>query len=449
MIDNFPAIRKIRLRVVLPLLLLLVVSSIDRVNISFAALQMNTELALSHREYGLAISAFFLGYLFFQFPSIALLKKYGARKWIFGSVLLWGMLAIGMVFVQGRTSLYVLRFLLGLAEAGFAPGVVYLCGVWMPKRYRAAAIGLTMLAVPVSVIIGGPISGWLMSLHGVAVPVSGWRWMFLAEGALTIAFAAFALKVVCNGPQDASWLSAAEKQWLHEQHSLDATGADNSLASIRAVFLSPSIWAAGGLYFVLIAGAYGILFWLPQVIRQMSNVTVFETGVISALPWIGIGLGMYFNARHSDRTGERYKHVIIPSLLCSVCLALATLTDHRLLALALLFVAGIGLGGAQSVFWTLPTNFLTQDVAGQGIAAISLCGNLGGLFGPFALGLILQASGSYRLPAFVMAALLVGGALLAVILRRGDPSIAVGNDKLPSVGARTKAVGVGIDVDAG
>jgi ACS family tartrate transporter-like MFS transporter len=362
-----------------------------------------------------------------------LLKRYGARKWIFGSVLLWGVFAVGMVFVRGTTSLYILRFLLGLAEAGFAPGVVYLCSVWMPKRYRAAAIGSTMLAIPISVIVGGPFSGWLMSHHVMALSVSGWRWMFLMEGVLTIVFAVLALKVVCNGPHDARWLSAAEKQWLHEQHALDATVANHGLASMRAVFLSARIWAAACLYFVLIAGAYGILFWLPQVIRQMSNVTIFETGVISALPWVGIGLGMYFNARHSDRTGERYKHVIVPSLLCSLCLALATLTNHQLLALALLVVAGMGLGGAQSVFWTIPTNFLTKEVAGQGIAAISLCGNLGGLFGPFALGLILQASGSFRLPAYVMAALLAAGALLAVYVRNGETSIATGIDESPAV----------------
>jgi ACS family tartrate transporter-like MFS transporter len=438
MIDNFPTIRKIRLRVVLPLLLLLVISSIDRVNISFAALQMNAELALTHKTYGLAISAFFLGYLFFQFPSIALLKRYGARKWIFGSVLLWGLFAIGMVFVQGTTSLYVLRFLLGIAEAGFAPGIVYLCGLWMPKRYRAAAIGSTMLAIPISVIVGGPFSGWLMSHHEIPLSLSGWRWMFFAEGVLTIAFALVALKMVCDGPHDASWLSAAEKQWLHEQHSLDAAASDNGLASIRAVFLSLRIWAAAGLYFVLIAGAYGILFWLPQVVKQLSNITVFENGAISALPWMGIGLGMYFNARHSDRTGERYKHVIVPLLLSSLCLALATLTNHQLLALALLFFGGIGLGAAQGVFWTIPTNFLTKETAGQGIAAISLCGNLGGLFGPFAVGLILQASGSFKLPAYVMAALLVVGALLAVIVRNGDASITISDDKSPTVGTRIK-----------
>ena len=429
MIENQAVIRRIRTRIILPLLILLVVSSIDRVNISFAALQMNAELALTPREYGVAISAFFSGYLIFQFPSIALLMRYGARKWIFVSVLLWGVLAIGMVFVRGTTSLYLLRFLLGVAEAGFAPGIVYLCGLWIPNRYRAAAIGLTMLAVPISVVVGGPLSGWLMSHQTIPFAISGWRWMFLAQGILTIAFAIFALKIVRDGPDDAPWLADADKRWLNEQHALDADSKGHALASMRAMLWSHKIWAAAGLYFVLIASAYGILFWLPQIIKQLSNISIFKTGVVSAFPWLGIGLGMYFNSRHSDESGERYYHVIVPLLLCSLCLAAATLVSDQVLALALLFVGSVGLGGAQGVFWTIPTSFLTRDLAGKGVAAISLCGNLGGLFGPYALGVILQASGSYKLPAYSMAALMVVGALLAAILRGNETVSRVSGEK--------------------
>jgi ACS family tartrate transporter-like MFS transporter len=203
------AVDKIRRRIILPFVLLLIVSSLDRANLSFAALQMNAELGLSPAQYGLAVSAFFAGYLAFQFPSMYLLHRYGARRWIAGSVLMWGLFALGMMFIEGAFALYALRFLLGLAEAGFAPGVVYLCSRWMPKRYRAAAIGMTMLAVPVSVVFGGPLSGWLMSIQN-PLGLSGWRWMFLAEGILTIAFALFAWKMFVDGPADARWLDAAD-----------------------------------------------------------------------------------------------------------------------------------------------------------------------------------------------------------------------------------------------
>ena len=417
------AIHKIRLRIIVPFVLLLIISSLDRANLSFAALQMNAELGLSPKAYGLIVSAFFIGYLAFQFPSMAILHKIGARKWIVGSVLMWGVAATAMVFVQSAESLFALRCLLGLAEAGFAPGVVYLCSRWMPKRYRAAAIALTMLAVPVSVIFGGPFSGWLMSLAN-PLGLAGWRWMFLMEGVLTLLFAIFALKIFVNSPADADWLSAQEKIWLQEQ--IDADDATSAAAGITAttnVFLSPRLWAAAGVWFVLIASAYGILFWLPLVVKQIAHRSVLETSVISALPWIGIGLGMYLNAKHSDITQERFWHVVLPVLLCSACLALATLTSNHVLALGLLFIGGLGLGGAQSVFWTIPTNFLSKEVAGNGITAINFCGNLGGLFGPFAIGHMREATGSFAMPVYMMSALMLLGVGLMMMVKGRKSSL--------------------------
>jgi len=348
---------------------------------------------------------------------MAILHKVGARKWIVGSVLMWGIAATAMVFVQTAESLFALRCLLGLAEAGFAPGVVYLCSRWMPKRYRATTIGLTMLAVPVSVIFGGPFSGWLMSLSN-PLGLAGWRWMFLTEGVLTLMFAVFAFKIFVNTPAEAAWLTADEKAWL-QQHidDDDATAASAGINSSAKVFLSPQLWAAAGVWFVLIAGAYGILFWLPLLVKQIANRSVLETSVISALPWIGIGLGMFFNAKHSDKTQERYWHVVLPILLCSVCLILATLTKNNVLALGLLFVGGLGLGGAQSVFWAIPTNFLSKQVAGQGITAINFCGNLGGLFGPFAIGHMREASGSFSMPVYMMSGLMLLGVGLMMIVK--------------------------------
>lgn len=421
MLEPLDTIARIRRRIVLPFVLLLAISSLDRGNLGIAALQMNAELGLTPSSYGMAASVFFVGYLLFQFPSMALLHRFGARRWIVGSVLLWGLIALAMVFVHGTVSLYLLRCLLGVAEAGFAPGVVYLCGRWMPARYRTAAIALTMLAVPVSVTLGGPFSGWLMSIAN-PFGLAGWRWMFLAEALLTLALAALALRLFVDSPEQAPWLDGAERDWLRQQIAHDdaiaaAEGERAGLAAGASPFRSPRLWAAAAVWFVLIAAAYGILFWLPQVARQLAVHSPFQVGLVSAVPWVGIGLGMFFNARHADRSQERFWHVLLPLLVCGAALSAATLPASSVLALALLFVAGLGLGGAQGVFWGIPNSFLSRDNARTGITAINFVGNLGGLFGPYAIGVVRQASGSFTLPIHAMALLLLLGALLLLGLR--------------------------------
>lgn len=421
MTEALHTIRKIRWRIVLPLVLLLAISSLDRGNLSIAALQMNAELGLTPSSYGMAASAFFVGYLLFQFPSMALLHRFGARRWIVGSVLLWGLIALGMVFVHGAAVLYALRCLLGVAEAGFAPGVVYLCGRWMPARYRTGAIALTMLAVPFSVTLGGPFSGWLMAIAN-PFGLAGWRWMFLAEALLTLLLAALALRVFVDRPGEASWLDDEELDWLRQQITHDdamatAEGARSGLAAGANPFRSPRLWSAAAVWFVLIAASYGILFWLPQVARQLAVRSPFQIGLVSAVPWVGIGLGMFFNARHSDRTQERFWHVLLPMLVCGAALCASTLPASSVVALVLLFVAGLGLGGAQGVFWGIPNGFLSRDNARSGITAINFVGNLGGLFGPYAIGVVRQATGSFTLPIYAMALLLVISALLLLGLK--------------------------------
>lgn len=420
MVDPRPIVGAIRLRVILPFVLLLVISSLDRANLSFAALQMNAELGLTPKTYGTAVSAFFVGYLVFQFPSMYLLHRCGARRWIFGSVLLWGLIALGMVLVRDASALNILRCLLGVAEAGFAPGVVYLCSRWMPRQYRGTAIALTMLAVPLSVTLGGPFSGWLMSIPN-PFGLAGWRWMFLAEAVLTIGFALAAWRLFVDSPEQAPWMAPAAKDWLRQQIAHDDAAAALEAGQGRGGGLgflrNPRLWAAAMVWFVLIGGAYGILFWLPQVARQLSTRSPFEIGLVSAVPWIGIGIGMYFNARHSDRSGERFWHVMLPLLLCGSCLIAATLPSSGAPALLLLFAAGLGLGGAQGVFWTIPTSFLPRDDARNGITAINFFGNLGGLFGPYAIGLLRQSTGSFSVPIYGMAALMLGGAFLLLALR--------------------------------
>jgi MFS transporter, ACS family, tartrate transporter len=341
---------KVRIRVLLPMLILTVLSSLDRVNISFAALQLNPALGLSAEQYGIAVGIFFFAYLLFQFPSMWLQRRLGTRLWILCIGVSWGLIATAMALVHNRTSLYTLRFLLGVAEAGLAPGVVYYCSSWLPRRYRAAAITTTMLAIPISVVIGGPLSGWLLS-HPNPLQLSGWRWMML----------------------------------------------------------SGAVWKVATVWFVLLLGSNGILFWLPLVLKQFSGRGDLAVGVMSAVPWLGLGIGLLANAWHSDRTQERSWHVAGAMLLGGLGLAAAAAFGAQGLSLALLFVAGFGIGAAQGAFWAIPGNLWSGAVLGAAITTVNLLGNLASLVGPYLIGWVRVHTGSFSAPAYGLAACLVLG----------------------------------------
>lgn len=411
------ATRKIRLRVLLPTLLLIVLSSLDRVNISFAALQMNAQLGLTSQLYGFAVGIFFVGYLVFQFPSTAILTRVGARRWITGSIVAWGAIAICMSLVRNAGQLYVLRFLLGAAESGFAPGIVYYVGGWMPQRYRAGAVAISMTAVPVAVIIGGPLCGWLMSGENL-LGVSGWRWMFLMEGVATVVFGLAASLLFVDHPQAARWLTPVEKEWLSTELARESKAAPREAAPFRLVFADARAWIAAGMWCAMLVGANGMIFWLPQALKQMSALSDFAIGVVSALPWIGVAAGMLLNAWHSDLRQERFWHLAIPLAIAAIALVAASATSIASVALLFLLSSGFALGSAQGVFWAVPTTFLGRSAAASGITLINLIGNLGSLAGPYAIGWIRSYSHSFAAPVWFVAAVLVGGALLIFPLRR-------------------------------
>lgn len=410
---------KVRWRVLAPIMVLIVLSSLDRVNISFAALQMNADIGLAPKDYGLAVGLFFVGYLLFQFPSTWLLTKIGARRWIAACVTLWGIVAAAMAFVRSAEELYVLRFLLGCAESGFAPGIVYYCSGWLPAKYRANTIAWTMLAIPISIIIGGPLCGWLMGVDNpLALP--GWRWMLLLEGAATIFMGCVAYFLFVDRPQDARWLSGAEKDWIaielarererQPPRALHASPARAAVADRRA-------WLAAGVWSTTLIGANGMIFWLPQIIKELSSFGAVAIGMVSAAPWVGVGLGMLVNSWHSDRTQERFWHVGLALLLAMTALCVASTLQPGALALLLLVVAGFGLGSAQGVFWSIPTAFLHPATAAAGITLINLVGNLGSLAGPYAIGVIRANSTSFAAPVWFVALVMGAGALLLAALR--------------------------------
>lgn len=395
------AYRNVMWRVAAPLALLIILSSIDRVNISFAAMRMNHSIGLSPAAYGLGAGLFFVGYLVFQLPSVALLKRIGARRWIALSVGGWGLVASAMAFVSLPWQFFVLRLLLGAFESGFAPGVVWYVSRWLPQSYRSRSIGLTLLAIPASVIIGGPLSGLLMSLDTRLF--EGWRFMFLAEGAATTFLGLAALWWFVDEPAQASWLSADERRAVAEE-----AAAERSLVKRETgiEWANPVLWLCALIWLALVTGANALIFWLPMLVHASGVERPLAIGFISALPWAAIALGMFANARHSDRSGERFRHLGFAALLAGVALGLAAAAGGSALALALLIVAGLGLGGAQSVFWTIPTLYLANERP-TNIALINLAGNASSAVAPAAIGWALQRTGSSALPVYVLALLLL------------------------------------------
>lgn len=419
------AVKKFRWRILLPVTLLIVLSSLDRANISFAALQMNDAIGLNPQAYGLAVGMFFVGYLLLQFPSTELLTRIGARRWIVACVVFWGIVATCMALVRAPMELYVLRFLLGCAESGFAPGVVYYTAQWMPERYRAHTIAITMLAVPVSVVIGGPLCGWLMTMH-TPYGLAGWRWMFLTEGIATVVMGILAYVVVVDKAADAKWLTDAERQTLQSQANVaPRTDSSSILQNIFLAAREGRLWLAAIVWAATLIGANGMMFWLPQVMKELSkqqglHFSDFELGVLSALPWLGVALGMIVNSWHSDKTRERYWHVAGGLVMAATGLSMAASTTG-LLALSCLFIAGLGLGSAQGVFWSIPTSIIDKTRAAQGITLINLLGNVGSLLGPYIIGVIRNQNTSVVGPtAFVTAVLLLGLVFLFLLRNRHE-----------------------------
>ena len=430
--------RKLALHLIAPLTLLTLLSSLDRVNVSFAALQMNAQLGLTPERYGFGVGLFFFGYLLFQFPHTFLLRRFGARRWVFGAVVSWGGVALAMALMRNAGHFYALRVLLGVAESGFAPGIVIMMSQWVPERLRASAIAGTMLAVPISVILGGPLSGWLMTAN-FRFSLPGWRFMFLVEGCLTVLVGLVAPLMFRDEPGKAAWLSHEEKNWLLAELDRDrARGLASAAASSapHEIFgARPArVWAAAGVYFTLMAAAYGIMFWLPQVIKQISGKGDFESSALSALPWIGLGAGLLSNAWHSDRTQERYWHIGLPAILAACSFAFGTKVGGGWVPLLCLVLGGFGLGGAQGAFWALPTSFLEPAAAVRGITLINLIGNFAGLLTPSAIGWIRARTGSFQAPVDALATVLAIGSILLVPIRRLDPLGAASQRRSPAIG---------------
>ena len=419
-------LRKISLRIVPFIMLLYFISYIDRVNIGFAALTMNKDLGFTSSVFGFGAGIFFLGYFLFEVPSNIILEKVGARLWIARVMITWGIISAAFAFIQGEISFYVFRFLLGVAEAGFFPGIILYLSYWFPARRRAQVVSFFMAAAPISTVLGSPLSSALLEMHGV-LGLKGWQWMFLLEAIPAVILGFVVFFFLTDRPEKATWLASDERDWLvstmNAEHAAKGAKAHHSiwsgLSDMRVLALSL-------IYFGTSAGLYTLGIWAPQIIRQF-DLSTMQVGLLNAVPPTVAIVAMIIWARHSDRTAERTWHVVIACLVAAVGLALAGLAGSVVTVVAALTLVNIGISSAKPPLWSMPTMFLSGSAAAAGIATINSIGNLGGFVGPTVIGWIKDTTGSFLGGLYFVAGLLCLSAVLTLLLagsRRTVPSVA-------------------------
>jgi ACS family tartrate transporter-like MFS transporter len=418
------ALRKVAWRLIPFMTLLYFVAFLDRVNIGFAALTMNADLGLTKAMYGFASGIFFIGYVLFEVPSNIVMERVGARLWIARIMITWGLLSAGTAFVSSPQQLYVLRFLLGVAEAGFFPGMILYLTYWFPAASRARILSTFMIALPISNVIGSPVSTAILAMqaHGL----HGWQWMFLLEGTPAMLCGIAVLLFLRDGPAKAAWLTSDEKAWLQSELARDravqGTASHSSLAALR----EPRVWGFGLVYFGMLVGMYGLGFWLPQIVKGLGELTNFEVGLAAALPYAAAAIAMYLWGRHSDATGERTWHIALPAFVGAVGLVLSAYWGGSpVLALAALCLSAMGCYAALPVFWTLPTSMLVGAAAAAGIALVNSIGNIGGFLGPTLVGYVTDATGSYGAALSTLAAFVAfAGVAVLLLAPRKQPLVA-------------------------
>jgi MFS transporter, ACS family, tartrate transporter len=425
------ALRKVTLRIVPFVMLLYFIAFIDRVNIGFAALTMNKDLGFSPTVFGFGAGIFFLGYFLFEVPSNLVLDKVGARIWIARVMITWGLISGAMAFVQGPNSFYALRFLLGAAEAGFFPGIILYLSYWFPARQRAAVTAIFMAAAPLSTVLGSPVSGALLEMHGL-LGLSGWQWMFIIEAVPALILGVMVLFYMTDRPEKAKWLRDDERNWLVTTMNAEAAKkAGTASHSVWRGLADPRVIALSLVYFGTSAGLYTLGIWAPQIIKEFG-LSSLQVGFLNALPGIVAIVAMVLWARHSDRSGERTWHVVGACLLASLGLVLAGFAGSVLAVLLALTLVNIGISSAKPPLWSMPTLFLSGSAAAAGIATINSIGNLGGFVGPAMIGWIKDLTGSFQGGLFFVAALLVLSAVLTLVLARSQrTSAATAANALP------------------
>ena len=418
------AIRKITWRLIPFLMLLYFVAFLDRINVGFAALTMNRDIGLTSQMFGLGSGIFFLGYFAFEVPSTIILHKVGARFWIGRVMITWGLVSVAMVFTRGPISFYVLRFLLGLAEAGFFPGIILYLSYWFPSNHRSAVTAMFMAAAPAAGLIGSPVSGALMELNGM-LGLRGWQWLFLLEGipALVLGFVTF--RFLTDRPAVAGWLTPDERDWLTSAIAQEQTGIkDPRSHSAWRALADWKVLALSLAYFGTSAGLYTIGFWAPLIVKGLG-FSVFNVGLLVAIPNLIAVVGMVLWSRSSDRTGERYWHAAIACLVGAAGMALAARAgSSAFLAIAGLSLTAFGVSAAKPPLWCLPTTFFAGTAAAASIGLINSLGTLGGFVGPYMIGSTNGTRGNFTRGLYLVGGTLIVSAVTILIMRlaiaRGD-----------------------------
>lgn len=397
------------------LFLLYIVAYLDRINVSFAVLQMGEPLHLTDKVKGLGFGMFFAGYFFFQVPSNLVLQKMGVRRWISGLMVTWGLVSCSMIFIRGPVSFYVLRFLLGAAEAGFFPGMILYLRQWFPARARARAVAWFMTANPLAGVIGSPISGALLGLHGAGL--AGWQWLFLLEGTPAVVLGATVFWVLANSPKEARWLSDQQRTWLVDE--LEREQREDSVAQregLWSVLASWRVWALSIVYFGLPTCMYGVTAWLPTAVHSLSRLSDQMIGVVVAIPYLATAIAMVLVGRHSDRSRERRWHTALPAFLGATALVVAA---YGRAPLTVITGMSLGMLGAQSMagpFWAMATSRMNGATAAAAIAVINSIANLGGYFGSSIIGLLRSPGGGFRGGLLSISAVLAVSGFLAVVV---------------------------------
>jgi ACS family tartrate transporter-like MFS transporter len=404
------------------LLLLYIVSWLDRVNVSFAKLQMGPDLGISDTAFGLGFGLFFfISYAVCEIPSNLMLARFGARLWIARIMITWGIISVGMMFVQGVWSFYAMRFLLGAAEAGFLPGIVYYLSHWFPRRYRAKAVSWFMIGIPLSVVFGAPLSGWIMQHMDEYLGLHGLQWMFLVEGLPAVLLGFVVLRYLTEKPADAQWLSETQRQWLSSRIETEQAEAQSRHGlQLMAALKHPVVWLLAVVMFCCQTGSYGLTFWVPSIVKGLSGYTEVEVGLFAAIPYVAAAIGMVLVSMSSDRTGERFLHVAIPSVVGAAGFIAVGYFASPAWAMAALAIAAVGDYCTRGPFWALPGKFLSGTALAGAIALINAMGAVGGVVGPSAVGWLKDTTGSFVAPMVALSGVLVIGAALTLALRRSQ-----------------------------
>ncbi len=417
-------VRRVTVRLVPLLMALYFVNYLDRTNLGIAKAEVSADLQLSATMFGLASGIFFIGYVLVEVPSNLALARFGARRWLARIAVSWGIVAVALGFAPNATTLLVLRFLLGVAEAGLFPGVVFYLSQWFPAAHRARMVGVFMLAIPIASALGTPLAAWLIQAgHGVAFGLAGWRFMMICVGLPAVILGVICWFYLTDRPQDAHWLTETQRRWLvdtlAEEHR--ATAARHHYP-LRRTLTSPRVWALALVYFGIVYGLYALAFFLPSIIAGVNQtfgvrLSLIQVGLITAVPYLFAAAAMFFWSRHADRSREYDWHVALPLILGGLTIPVALYLRHPVAVMVPVTFAAIGIYSALPVFWALPSKFLTGAAAAGGIGLINSLGNLGGFAAPYTTGALADLTGSNRSGMWVIGVVMTACAVLVVALR--------------------------------